>query len=450
MLKISGSNKKSISAILISFVLSIVLLCTGTAKSQESKIERIPNVVLITISSLRADHVGILGYTRNTTPYFDQFAKTNILFTHAFATSGWMMPAHGSIFTSLYPHKHGATHIDRKLSGSCLTLADVLKENGFYCAGFCCNPRIDEEYGFAQGFDLFDDYSVLIMLESLLIENNEPIDINRQRTNALINDAAIGWLQNNTHKPFFLFVHYYDNHWDYLPPPPYDRLYDPNYEGSIDGTNISKEPLYSNTPSKRDIEHIIALYDGQVKQTDNDLGQMLEFLNKTGVTENSIIIIMGDHGEQFYEHGHTSHQGLYEELIHVPMAISIPDKQAKGKVIKSLVSQMDIMPTILDYLGINTPETCLGISLKPLILGQAASVRDYIFAEYTGGAVPDCYIVRSSHYKYFQAGKDSFVYDLFEGSGELHALPDRALPAEIASLKEYMEQVIGNKSKNWP
>ena len=125
------------------------------------------NVILITISTLRADHVGALGYERDTTPRLDAFAKENILFRNAFATSGWTMPAHGSIFTSLYPGRHGATHIDKKLSDEHLTLAEILSENGFYCTGFSCNPRLNREYGYALGFDFYDDFSVSIMLESL-------------------------------------------------------------------------------------------------------------------------------------------------------------------------------------------------------------------------------------------------------------------------------------------
>ena len=126
-----------------------------------------PNVILITISSLRADHVGLFGYHRDTTPRLDAFGRENILFTNAFAASGWMMPAYGSIFTSLYPHEHGATHIDLKLHHQNLTLAEILKQNGYYCAGFCCNPRLDQNHGFAQGFDFYDDYSVSLTLQTL-------------------------------------------------------------------------------------------------------------------------------------------------------------------------------------------------------------------------------------------------------------------------------------------
>ena len=394
-------------------------------------------------------HVSCLGYTRDTTPNFDVFAGENILFHNAFATSGWMMPAHGSIFTSLYPTLHGATHIDKSLGDEHFTLAKILADNGFYCVGFCCNPRLDREHGFAQGFDLYDDYSVSIMLESLAFGDKESVDINRQRTNALINDAAIRWLQKNIHRPFFMFIHYYDNHWDYLPPPPYSERYDPNYDGPINGTQIDREPLFSNPPSNRDIQHIIALYDGEVKQTDNDLGEFLNVLKDTGLSDNSIIIIAGDHGEQFYEHGHTSHHGIYEELIHIPLAVSIPGVRAMCKTIDSLVSQVDILPTILDYLQIPAPEQYQGKSLRPLIEGQVKAVNEFIFVEYTGGAVLDCYAVRSTRYKCYQkVGSEPFVYDLAEDRGEQKRMALDSYSKEVKTLEENLLRCINvTKSK---
>ena len=423
--------------------ITVFLIIVGTFLHDASADDRPQyNVILITISSLRADHVGSLGYERDTTPNLDKFAKENILFSNAFAVSGWMIPAHGSIFTSLYPGRHGATHIENKLSNEHQTLAEILKKNGYYCAGFCCNPRLDDEHGFARGFDLYDDYSVQIMLESLAFEN-AAVDIDKQRTNALINDAAVNWLQNNSHRPFFMFVHYYDNHWDYTPPPPYRDLYDPGYTGPIDGTEIAREPLFSNPPDVKDIRHIIALYDGEVKQTDNDLSEMLKVLSDMKLPENSIVIILADHGEQFYEHGHTSHHGVYEELIHIPMAISIPGSQAKSKKIDSLVSQVDIMPTILDYLGITIPEFCQGRSLKPLIEGRIEEINQFIFTEYTGGAIPDCFAVRSKRYKlYTNSSGELFAYDLLKDPKEQAPIATSDFPPEVKIIEKNLRNLM--------
>jgi len=399
------------------------------------------NVILITISTLRADHVGCLGYHRDTTPNMDRFARDNVLFTGAFASCGWMMPAHGSIFTSLYPKDHHVTHIKHSLQDEYYTLAEILYDNGFYCTGFCCNPRLDAEHGFGQGFDVYDDSSIAIMLQAMSAADPNPIDINKRRTNDLINDAAISFLANNTHEPFFMFVHYYDNHWDYLPPAPYNRLYDPQYKGDIDGTEIAREPLYSNPPTDKDIAHMIALYDGQVRQTDEDLGQLLDYLKRRGLLDNSLVIVLGDHGEEFYDHGHTSHHGVYEELIHIPMIISLPTRLRTARQVDSLVSQVDILPTILDYLKIPIPPQCSGKSLRPIIEGTVDTVNDFIFAEYTGGAVPDSYAARSNRLKCFQVTDgEPYAYDLLNDPHEQNKIMHDQFTENMRKLHTVLEE----------
>lgn len=406
-----------------------------------TQIKNRPNVILITISSLRADHVSSLGYDRRTTPNFDKFAKENILFANAFATSSWQMPAIGSIFTSLYPTQHGATHINNKLSRKVQTLAGMLKENSFYTAGFGCNPRLSADYGFDQGFDFYDDYSVSMMLSSMSFGQEDSIDINKRRTNDLVNDAVVRWLQNNTHKPFFLFVHYYDNHWDYLPPAPYNTLFDPDYAGDIDGTEIAREPLYSNRSSDRDVEHIIALYDGQVRQTDQDLGELLDFLKEQGRFRDSVIIVMGDHGEQFYEHGHTSHHGIFDELIRIPLAVSVPDANTPGTV-DAFASGVDIMPTIFDYTGVPDFDRCRGQSLKALLEGKTGNKKDFVFVEYTGGAVGDSFAVRFEKYKFVCEEGDIFAYDLNIDPAEQKKIYKDDFTAEMNEMFEKTEHLL--------
>ena len=407
-----------------------------------SRVTNNRNVILITISSLRADHVSSLGYSRGTTESFDNFAQQNILFAHAFATSSWQMPAMGSIFTSLYPSRHGATHINKGLDPNIPTLAEKLAENGFHTAGFCCNPRLSTEYGFARGFDYYDDYSIAMLLSNMSLDRTDSLDINKRRTNDLINDAAIRWVQNNTHKPFFLFVHYYDNHWDYLPPPPFNTLYDPDYTGDISGVEIAREPLYSNKPSAGDVEHIVALYDGEVTQTDQDLGELLACLRDAGAFENSLIIVMGDHGEQFYEHGHTSHHGIFDELITIPLAMLIPDVSG-AKVMDAFASGIDIMPTILDYVGLPTPAACQGRSLNPLSAGlRDDRAPDCVFVEYTGGAIPDCFAVRCEEYKFIREKGSIYAYDLGADPGEQIKISKDAFNAEMNAKFEEVKHLL--------
>lgn len=400
-----------------------------------------PNVILITLSSLRADHVGHLGYDRNTTPHLDAFARHNTSFTSAFATSGWMMPAHASILTGLYPKDHRVTHVSHTLADSFTTFPEVLSNRGYICAGFCCNPRLSSKAGFDQGFDLYDDYSVTLHLENMFLDAPNDLDINTHRTNELINDAAIGWLKRNTHHPFFLFVHYYDNHWDYLPPSPHNQRFDPNYTGEITGHQIAREPLFSNPPVDADIEHLIALYDGEVYQTDQDLGELLEALEQMDLISNSLIIITADHGEQFYEHGYTSHHGIFEELIHIPLVISVPHQKNSPKTIDALTSQVDIAPTILNYLNLPPLNQGTGISLKPLIDSKKNTHRNVIYAQYSGGAAARATAIRSSSHKvYHLPDQSSYGYDLTKDPAEQNKIAPDAFTEPLLKLHQKLQK----------
>lgn len=413
-------------------------------KYNASPITSRPNIILITINSLRADHVGAYGYMRKTTPHFDQFAKENVFFSTAFSTSSWQMPSHGSILTSLYPSEHGAVHINNKLTDKCKTLPEIIAKEGYYTVGFCSNPRLSSEKGFARGFDFYDDYSVEMFLENISMSGDEKININQQRTNDLINQSAIRWLENNKAAPFFLYLHYYDNHWDYLPPEPYYSMFDPDYKGEIDGKLISKEPLYSNPPSEGDIEHIKALYDGEVRQTDEDLGVFLRYLGKNGLMENSVIVITGEHGEQLYEHGNTSHHGLYDEMIRIPMAMHLPGRGPEKN--ESLVSLVDILPTILDIIDLNNMKPVGSKGLSLLRANDKIKSRSWVYAEYTGGAIPNCSALRSKRYKVLQSEDVIKVYDLLEDPQELRPLRKSQFDIHVNNLIKSLGDI--NKISN--
>ena len=409
---------KKISLTIIALFVSTVTASYIPGEFQgsfESRFKTKKNVIFISISTLRYDHCSIAGYHRNTTTAFDKFASENIYFTNAFATSSWSMPATGSVFTSKYPSQHGAKNISAKLKNDNYTLAEALADNQYCCAGFCCNCRLTADAGFSQGFDLYDDYTAGIMLESIS-DSNEPFDISYCRTNDLINKAAIRWLNHNSQEPFVLFVHYFDNHLPYLPLPPYDKLYTGNYKSAIDFTRVHREPLHSNRPADKDLEYLIALYDGQVKQTDDDLGEFLKYLTDAKLTENSIIIVMGDHGEQFYDHGRSSHHDIYDELTHIPLAMSLAD--SKNKKIDALVSTTDIMPTILEQLEIQIPTGLKGQSLLPMILGDSDNLHKFVFIEYTAGAIKDKYAFRTDWLKYVFTEEQQYIYDLISDPAE--------------------------------
>ena len=389
-------------------------------------------MLLIGVETLRADHVSCLGYNRETTPTIDKLAKEGVLFSNAIAASSWTMPAVMSVFTSVYPGVHKTTDYYKKLSDGITTLAEILQENGYVTAGFTANTTLESRHGFCKGFDLYDDFSVDLDSGLNLFGDNDNSGrrVNyTEETSKSTQRAAIGWLKDNHDKPFFMFVFYVDPHYDYTPPSPFDTIFDANYVGLADGRGIFDEPLKSNRPAQRDLEHIIALYDGEILYTDGYITKLLGKFKEYGILDNSFIILFGDHGEEFYEHGSTIHgDTLYNEVIHVPMIFRWPSAIPEDKQSSVLVSQVDIVPTILDYLDVEYDGFVQGISLKGLIEGNRKIPHDIVYSEVSLSGNRIFAAAMSKDYK--------FILDLNTGKKELFDINDD--PYEQVNI--YMEK----------
>ena len=390
----------------------------SSLSAQETEGPSRPNVLLIGIETLRADHVGCLGYFRDTTPTLDKLAKEGVVFSRAVAASSWTIPAVMSVFTSFYPGVHRTTDHRKKLPEKIGTLAEVLEKNGFMTAAFVSTTVLDSRHGFSRGFDLYDDFSVQLAIGLDLFGKNETAKqgiFSGAPTSEPLNRAAISWLRKNHHKPFFMFVFYFDPHSDYVPPAPFDTVFDPGYEGSIDGRGISFEPKRSTCPPKKDLDHLIALYDGEILYTDGYISDLLEKFEEYGILDRTLVVVFGDHGEQFYEHGSASHGWtLYNEVIDVPLIFRWPPMVAKGTTVSAIVSQVDVMSTILDYLDVEYDGFVQGSSLRPLIEGQKDKLHEVVYAELN---------IEGS--KVFSAaiGKDhKFILDLNTGGKQLFDL----------------------------
>lgn len=387
------------------------------------------NVLLIGIETLRADHVGCLGYSRDTTPTLDLLAKEGALFTNCQATSSWTLPSVMSVLTSLYPGVHKTTHFDAALPKGRVTLAQIMQENGYSTAAIVGNPLLDHSNGFSCGFDLYDDYSLQLAANfNIFSDGGMPPQSGYDRhvlssTNEVVNRTAIGWLKKHYQESFFLFVFFYDPHYDYVPPPPYDKLFDPNYEGAIDGRNIIKEPRKNKRPSTRDLDHIKALYDGEIRYTDAEIAKLIKALRAYDILDETLVVIFGDHGDEFYEHGSTGHgPSLHRELIHVPLILRYPP-QIKAKVCSGdLVSLIDIMPTILDYTELKCSAAMQGMSLRPLIDNKKETLRDFVYAEREQGGLLQA-VISKDH---------KLIVDLRRNTRQLYCLQND--PEERANL----------------
>lgn len=326
------------------------------------------NVLLVSFDCLRADHAGCNGYPFETTPHLDRIADAGTNFTRAYAQSSWTGASHMSMMTSLYPPVHGVNTapIPEPLSEDITTLAEILKEAGYRTAGFAAGTYLKSVFGFHRGFEVYDEA------------------FGRQRTCPEVNEKALAWLEDlvGEKAPFFLFVHYFDPHFPYDPPSPYDTMFDPDYSGA---SSIPREQLLAllkesggkaEQADREELEHIIALYDGEIRYADNCFGEILGFIEKRGELGRTLVIATSDHGEAFLDHtGECFHgRSLYGELLNVPLVVKFPEPASPRATCSEIVRLIDIAPTILDVIGIPVPDYMQGRSILSLMTQNGAAV----------------------------------------------------------------------------
>jgi arylsulfatase len=329
--------KKLKHPILIGTVIfSVILICLFFF----FKPNRRPNIILVLVDALRADHMGIYGYERNTTPVLDRFARENVLFTRAVSASNWTPVSIASMFTGLYATSHGMVPSTRekhtarllsvRLSQKFDTLAEILKRGGYQTAAVITNPWLKAEFGFAQGFDVYTYMSMTPGFANTVTESATRILAKLQKEKA----------------PFFLYLHYMDPHKPYELIRPYSRLF--------------QEPL-RNSRYSADFEKRLSLYDGEIRFTDMKIGKFFKELRRRNLYKDAFIIVIADHGEQFRERGYNGHgDRLYAEETHIPLIMKSGDSP---HAVRETVSNIDIYPTIIDAAHIAIPADTLAVSL---------------------------------------------------------------------------------------
>jgi arylsulfatase A-like enzyme len=338
--------------------------------------ENYPNIVLISIDTLRADHLSAYGYDRPTSPHLDELASEGVLFEQAYCQVVITVPSHATMLTSLYARTHGLYYNSgNQLSPDVRTIAEVLKEQGYSTGAVVGVKYMLPEYsGLGQGFDTFFPFP-------------EGAGQKAQRKGEEVTALAESWLGEHYRDRFFLFVHYFDVHAPYLPSEPYASLYyqgdpkDPNNH-SLDGVNIDQRHRAGLSDDITDLAYPIALYDAEINYTDDQVNKLLQFLDLLDLTDNTLVIVVSDHGEAFGEHGiYFDHWTLYDEASHVPLIMRYPGHLPAGQRVSSLVEGgVDIVPTILDLLSLPPLPEAEGQSLVPLVRGQQQP-RAYVVTE---------------------------------------------------------------------
>jgi arylsulfatase A-like enzyme len=345
------------------------------------------NVVFVSFDALQAAHVGSLGYSRNITPTIDAIAQDGFRFTNNISTASWTVPASMTWFTGVYPSEHKLTNKFavfnppnnnvlsnlKKLSPNLVTLAEILKQNGYATGGFTGNAGVNGFFGYDQGFDTYF------------------YEKGKFGSMGVSIPKALDWLKQNGNKKFFMFLHGYDIHGQGIPEGGFDyRFVDKEYDRKFTGSAAEQEALREEGLEKgavslreEDVKFWRAIYDEKIQRTDAKFKKFLEEFTKLGLMDKTIFVLTSDHGTEFYEHKRFDHGfTLYDELIHVPLVIKLP-KRKDGRIIRDQVSSIDVMPTILDLLDVkptnNVKKQLRGSSLVPALLGK--TVAKDVFSE---------------------------------------------------------------------
>ena len=374
-----------------------------------------PNVVLVSIDSLRADHLGAHGYPRPTSPRLDRLAAEGVAFDAAWSTTTWTLPSHVSLLTSLYPEVHGVSEDGIRMTEGQTLLSEALRGAGYRTAAFVSAPFLNRLYGFDQGFDLYDDVTIPLRRHR---------ESHQGSTGPALHGAIVRWLREEPAQPFFLFLHYWDVHFDYEPPAAFVAPFDPGYRGGAEFRNFEKNRAIHPGMAPRDLERLVALYDGEIAFTDHHLGLLFDELDRLGLYDDSLIVVTSDHGDEFFEHGAKGHmKNLFETTLRVPLLVRFPRGEAAGTRVVEPVSLVDVAPTVLDAARVPRPPAFGGESLLPVVAGEARRRARPLFASLYGQA----WAVRQGDLKLIRTeAEDGAVreelYDLAADPAEAHDL----------------------------
>lgn len=410
---------------------SLVWLC-GCSPSR-------PDILLITVDTLRADRVSAYGHTRATTPVLDALAAEGVRFESAYSASSWTAPSLASLLTSLQPASHGVEHghlaAGQALAADAVVKQEVIAEQvalwpellapaGYTSFGITANAHLDARFGFARGFFRYRcvGFEGLESVERVLEDFLEDLE-----------GAS----------PWFLWVHLLDPHAPYTPRPEWIRGQRPGFRGVPEPlASVRLESHYKDLGVERGtpaFELVNLLYEGEIAHTDAAIGRLLARL---GLDGDELVFVTADHGESFLEHDRFGHgYNLYEEVVRVPLIVRMPGRTSAGRVVSQPVSGIDLLPTVLDALELEAPPALQGRSLLPLLRGEVVPPRDVV-TSLSRFPPLESRSLRRGAWKYVHRYRDGrhALYDLEHDPGEQRNLlaerPEKAL--ELAASLEVL------------
>ena len=457
------------------------------------------DVLLVSLDSVRADALTFLDPER--APRLAALARHGTVFTQAIAGSSWTLPSHMQMFTGQPPVMHGVQIDDVRLDPLARTLPEVLGQAGWATHGAWTAWYLAGDYGFDRGFDTYrNGMSFGSELDAAIDEAaaaddwrranaafvqrdvQSHGDVNSPRVVELLTEDLAGLAPE---QPALLFAHFMDPHFDYIPPAPFDTLFDPDYEGDLDGRDFwrnrriwEERPQPRQVCSDRDLAHIEALYHGEIAWTDQVIGGLIDALAAAGRLERTLIVVTSDHGQEFFEHGSPGHRRtLHDEVLRVPLMVVPPGALTAGedgaagatgsvgRVIDAQVSLSDIAPTILDYTGVEVPPSVTGRSLRPFVEGGVLPDQPVLSSLFLVSRAPDrpreamlLESLRSPDEKLLRRihirpdGRPEvdavYWYDLRSDPGELFGITDRNHP-RLRAAWDLLEAEQAELRRQW-
>ena len=425
-------------------VLVALGLAAGGWSCRESGDKPRPNLVLVSIDTLRADHLTAYGYERSTSPEISRLASEGILFGQAFSQSPKTATSHMSLFTGVYPPAHRVANWGerqvRRLSDDVPTLATLLARSGYRTEAHTEGGNVSARLGFDQGFEVYREHR---SAESVFEEAGRALD---------------RFAQDYDGAPFFLFIHTFEVHDPYVPPAEFaDQFVEPSYSGDIVGSKEELESLAGganywarhteywkrvdpNDPA--DIQHLKDLYDAGILFTDSHFAAFRKHLRRLDLEDETIVVVLSDHGEEFSEHGAFLHNSLFQEILHVPLIFRFPASMGitSGRRIQGVVRLIDVMPTLLEVLALPAPEHLQGASLLPLLAVEETPVRPVFSQWLAGGRIV---ALRDGEWKYIRVKQQEQLFDLSTDPKEsVDRLSER--PEVLVRLRAQVDEIIGD------
>ncbi len=433
-------------------VLAAVLLpatlpgCSGGDGERETKPRS--NIVLITIDTLRADHLGCYGYFRDTSPNIDALAKESVVFDQAYAVMATTLPSHASMLTARYPLEHGI--LANMMHGGkpfgwkegMLSIAQVAKDSGYATAGFVSAAPLKSASGIAAGFDTW----------------SEPDGVERQAEETM--KDVLAWFETKPREPYFLWVHFYDPHWKHRAPAPYDTMFhsdepDPKLEAWLAERQVGEAAKRSNARKTTQTRKAINDYCGEVRYTDNQVGILLERLRRDGDLDRSVLMLTADHGEGLNQHDWTAHGLVWDEQLRVPLILRFPPAaQVTPRRVDKLVSLVDMFPTVLariEPLGARSQRDFLAQSTGTDVLSPKFVERP-LFAQRTGRELAEdpgeMYALTTREWKYIHEPEvGDKLFDRRKDPFELENLAEREQQTAVRVHDMTMVMIRGQKAR---